>query len=160
MKLIGLQVTFVHIWYRLNWARKTSWGWWGEWDDTALHTQDSKFEPWRSEAEHTTFRSWRLPTILTSGWGRNMFVSFKPPWPGNELRTLAWKAAVLKLLPCVPFSPDWTCHAEQFTNRWLPTTRGHRHSPLNITCPVCHKQQSSNWTCPVAVCDISSILGI
>ena len=29
------------------------------------------------------------------GWGRNIFVSFKPPRPGTEPRTLAWKAAVL-----------------------------------------------------------------
>ena len=80
--------------YRLNWARRTSWGWW---DDTVLQTQDSKFEPWRSEAEHATSRSRRLPTILTftRGWGRNIFVSFKPPRPGTEPRTLAWKAAVL-----------------------------------------------------------------
>ena len=80
--------------YRLNCARKTSWGWW---DDTALQTQDPKFEPWRSEAEHNTSRSRRLPTILTftRGWGRNIFVPFKPPWPGTEPRTLAWKAAVL-----------------------------------------------------------------
>ena len=83
--------------YRLNWARKTSWGWWDDWDDTVLQTQDSKFEPWRSEAEHATSRSRRLPAILTftRGWGRNIFVSFKPPSPGTEPRTLAWKAAVL-----------------------------------------------------------------
>ena len=83
--------------YRLNWARRTSWGWWDDWDDTVLQTQDSKFEPWRSEAEHATSRSRRLPTILTfkCGWGRNNFVSFKPPRPGTEPRTLAWKAAVL-----------------------------------------------------------------
>ena len=83
--------------YRLNWARRTSWGWWDDWDDTVLQTQDSKFEPWRSEAEHATSRSRRLPTILTftRGWGRNIFVSFKPPIPGTEPRTLAWKAAVL-----------------------------------------------------------------
>ena len=83
--------------YRLNWARRTSWGWWDDWDDTILQTQDSKFEPWRSEAEHATSRSRRLPTILTftRGWGRNIFVSFKPPRPGTEPRTLAWKAAVL-----------------------------------------------------------------
>ena len=83
--------------YKLNWARRTSWGWWDEWDDTVLQTQDSKFEPWRSEAEHATSRSRRLPTILTftRGWGRNIFVSFKPPRPGTEPRTLAWKAAVL-----------------------------------------------------------------
>ena len=51
--------------YRLNWARRTSWEWWDDWDDTVLQTQDSKFEPWRSEAEHATSRSRRLPTILT-----------------------------------------------------------------------------------------------
>ena len=83
--------------YRLNWARRTSWGWWDDWDDTVLQTQDSKFEPWRSEAEHATSRSRRLPTILTftRGWGRNIFVSLKPPRPGTEPRTLAQKAAVL-----------------------------------------------------------------
>ena len=83
--------------YRLNWARRTSWGWWDDWYDTVLQTQDSKFEPWRSEAEHATSRSRRLPTTLTftRGWGRNIFVSFKPPRPGTEPRTLAWKAAVL-----------------------------------------------------------------
>ena len=66
-------------------------------DDTVLQTQDSKFEPWRSEAEHATSRSRRLPTILTftRAWGRNIFVSFKPPRPGTEPRTLAWKATVL-----------------------------------------------------------------
>ena len=83
--------------YRLNWARRTSWGWWDDWDDTVLQTQDSKFAPWRSEAEHATSRSRRLPTIITftRGWGRNNFVSFKSPRPGTEPRTLAWKAAVL-----------------------------------------------------------------
>ena len=83
--------------YRLNWARRTSWGWWDDWDDTALQTHDSKFEPWWSEAEHATSRSRRLPTILTftRGWGRNIFVSFKPPTPGTEPRTLARRAAVL-----------------------------------------------------------------
>ena len=28
--------------YRLNWARRTSAGWWDEWDDTALQKQDSE----------------------------------------------------------------------------------------------------------------------
>ena len=90
--------------YRLNWARRTSWGWWDDWDYTVLQTQDSKFEPWRSEAEHATSRSRRLPTILTytRGWGRNIFVSFKPPRPGTEPRSLAWKAAVLTTNPRSP----------------------------------------------------------
>ena len=83
--------------YRLNWAKRAYWGWWDDWDDTVLQTQDSQFQPWRSEVEHATSRSRMLPTILTftRGWGRNIFVSFKPPSPGTEPRTLAWKAAVL-----------------------------------------------------------------
>ena len=99
--------------YRLNWARRTSWGWWDDWDDTVLQTQDSKFEPWRSEAEHATSRSRRLPTILTftRGWGRNIFVSFKPPRPGTEPRTLAWKAAVLTTtLGPPPVTPKYQIH--------------------------------------------------
>ena len=83
--------------YRLNWARRTSWGLWDDWDDTVLQTQDSKFKPWRSEAEHATSRSRRLPAILTftRRWGKTFFVSFKPPRLGTEPRTLACKAAVL-----------------------------------------------------------------
>ena len=105
--------------YRLNWARRTSWGWWDDWDDTVLQTQDSKFEPWRSEAEHATSRSRRLPTILTftRGWGRNNFVSFKPPRPGTEPRTLAWKAAVLTTTLGPP-----------------PSMLGQRHSSLLVQC--------------------------
>ena len=72
--------------YRLNWARRTSWGWWDDWDDTVLQTQDSKFEPWRSEAEVATSRSRRLPTILTftRGWGRNIFCFFQTAESGNR----------------------------------------------------------------------------
>ena len=112
--------------YRLNWARRTSWGWWDDWDDTVLQTQDSKFEPWRSEAEHATSRSRRLPTILTftRGWGRNIFVSFKPPRPGTEPRTLAWKAAVLTTtLGPPPWSESKTSRAPLAAVRFL-TLRG------------------------------------
>ena len=45
----------------------------------------SNFEPWRSEAEHATSRSRRLPTILTftRGWGRNIFCFFQTAETGN-----------------------------------------------------------------------------
>ena len=72
---------------------------------------DTEFEPWRSEAEHATARSRGLPTILsfTHGWGRNIFVSFKPPRTGTEPRTLAWKAAVLTTILGPPplWPPTW-----------------------------------------------------
>ena len=50
--------------YTLNWARRTSSGSTNEWDDNAFQTQNSKVEPWRSEAEHATSRSRRLLAIL------------------------------------------------------------------------------------------------
>ena len=31
--------------YRLNWARRTSWGWWDESDETVFQTKDSKSSP-------------------------------------------------------------------------------------------------------------------
>ena len=39
--------------------------WWDEWDETALWTQDAKFEPWWSEAEQATSRS---PQYLIFKW--------------------------------------------------------------------------------------------
>ena len=70
-----------------DWARRTSWEWWDDWDDTVLQTQDSKFEPWRSEIEHATSRSRRLPTILifTRGWGRNIFCLFQTAETRNRI---------------------------------------------------------------------------
>ena len=93
--------------YRLNWARRTSWGWWDEWDDTVLQTQDSKFEPWRSEAEHATSRSRRLPTILTftRGWGRNIFCSFQTAETGNRAPNSGVKGSGANHYPRAPARP-------------------------------------------------------
>ena len=90
--------------YRLNWARRTSWGWWDDWDDTVLQTQDSKFEPWRSEAEHATSRSRRLPTILTStrGWGRNIFCFFQTAETGNRTPNFGVKGSGANHYPRAP----------------------------------------------------------
>ena len=90
--------------YRLNWARRTSWGWWDDWDDTVLQTQDSKFEPWRSEAEHATSRSRRLPTILTftRGWGRNIFCFFQTAKTGNRTPNSGVKGSGANHYPRTP----------------------------------------------------------
>ena len=90
--------------YRLNWARRTSWGWWDDWDDTVLQTQDSKFEPWRSEAEHATSRSRRLPTILTftRGWGRNNFCFFQTAETGNRTPNSGVKGSGANHYPRAP----------------------------------------------------------
>ena len=62
--------------YRLNWARRNSWGWW---DETALQRQDSQFEPWLSDAELATSWLRRLSTILNLyEWAeKKHFVSLK-----------------------------------------------------------------------------------
>ena len=90
--------------YRLNWARRTSWGWWDDWDDTVLQTQDSKFEPWRSEAEHATSRSRRLPTILTftRGWRRNIFCFFQTAETGNRTPNSGVKGSGANHYPRAP----------------------------------------------------------
>ena len=90
--------------YRLNWARRTSWGWWDDWDDTVLQTQDSKFEPWRSEAEHATSRSRRLPTILTftRGWGRKHLCFFQTAETGNRTPNSGVKGSGANHYPRAP----------------------------------------------------------
>ena len=90
--------------YRLNWARRTSWGWWDDCDDTVLQTQDSKFEPWRSEAEHATSRSRRLPAILTftRGWGRNIFCFFETAETGNRTPNSGVKGSGANHYPRAP----------------------------------------------------------
>ena len=90
--------------YKLNWARRTSWGWWDDWDDTVLQTQDSKFGPWRSEAEHATSRSRRLPTILTftRGWGRNIFCFFQTAETGNRTPNSGVKGSGANHYPRAP----------------------------------------------------------
>ena len=90
--------------YRLNWARRSSWGWWDDWDDTVLQTQDSKFEPWRSEGEHATSRSRRLPTILTftRGWGRNIFCFFQTAETGNRTPNSGMKGSGANHYPRAP----------------------------------------------------------
>ena len=87
--------------YRLNWARRTSWRWWDDWDDTVFQTQDSKFEPWRSEA---TSRSRRLPTILTftRGWGRNIFCFFQTAETGNRTPNSGVKGSDANHYPRAP----------------------------------------------------------
>ena len=94
--------------YMLNWARRTAWGWWDVWDDTVLQTQDSKFEPWRSEAEHATSRSRRLPAILTftRGWGRNIFCFFQTAETGNRTPNSGVKGRGANHYPRAPARQD------------------------------------------------------
>ena len=90
--------------YRLNWARRTSWGWWDDWDDPVLQTQDSNFEPWRSEAEYATSRSRKLPTILTftRGWGRNIYRFFETAETGNRTPNSGVKGSGANHYPRAP----------------------------------------------------------
>ena len=69
-----------------------------------IETQDSKFQPWRSEAEHATSRSRRLPTILTftRGWGRNIFGFFQTAETGNRTPSSGVKGSGANHYPGAP----------------------------------------------------------
>ena len=60
--------------------------------------------PWRSEAEHATSRSRRLPTILsfTRGWGRNIFCFFKTADTGNRTPNSGVKGSGANHYPRAP----------------------------------------------------------
>ena len=118
--------------YRLNWARRTSCGWWDDWDDTVLQTQDSKFEPWRSEAEHATSRSRRLPTILTftRGWGRNIFCFFQTAETGNRTPTTGVKGSGANHYPRAPALHLGRRESIPFGTKHMLS----KHSKLAISC--------------------------
>ena len=72
--------------YRLNWARRTSWGWWDDWDDTVLQTQEFEIRTlavWGrarylsvTEAPHNTdFHTWM---------GKKHFCFFQTAETGNR----------------------------------------------------------------------------
>ena len=76
----------------LNWAERISWGWWDDWNNTFLQTNYSKFDPWRSEAEHANSRSQRLLTVLNlyELAGKKRYFCFFETWMperGTNLRS-------------------------------------------------------------------------
>ena len=63
--------------YRPNWARRASWGWWDEWDDSVLQTQDAKFEHVDGEKTFYFFQTAvtgnRTPSSSVQGSGANHY---------------------------------------------------------------------------------------
>ena len=92
----------------LSWVMKTSWGWWDEWDDTALQTQGLKFATWRSESEHAISRSRSLPTILNLyEWtGKKHFVYLKLEGQSG-VRTCDLRLLKQAALTIAPGHPPW-----------------------------------------------------
>ena len=135
----------------LNWARRTSWGWWDDWDDR-LQTQDSKFKPWWSEAEHATSRSRRLPSILTftHGWGRNIFCFFQTAETRNRTPNCGVKGSGANHYPRAPA----LCSLEMQMMDWKLSRPQHEPIPKQaemlqgwyrgwrvfnpFTSPLCH----------------------
>ena len=89
--------------YRLSCARRTSWGWRDEWDDTALQIQDSKFEPWQSEVEHATSRWRRLSTILgLRVYGKFFFCFLETAETRNRAKNSSVEGSGVNHYPRVP----------------------------------------------------------
>ena len=66
--------------YRLNWTRRTSWGWWDEWDDTALQTQIRA----RARLLSATEAPHNIESLRVSG-GETFcfFETWRPEWGSN-----------------------------------------------------------------------------
>ena len=122
--------------YRLNWARRTSWGWWDDWDDTVLQTQDSKFDWGRArylsvtQAPHNTnFHTWM---------GKKHFCFFQTAETGNRTPNSGVKGSGANHYPRAPALSNMA----RYINEPLQT-RG--TNPLLAYC----------WT---IVCDAGPIL--
>ena len=139
--------------YRLNWARRNSWGWWDEWDDTVLQTQDSKFEPWRSEAEHATSRSRRLPQYWLSHVDEEetFFVFFQTAETGNRTPDSGVKGSGANHYPRAPalqikssataYMDLWDhIHFIKFVSIWLFHQNDcvSKKAFRSLTCCSCH----------------------
>ena len=69
---------------RLNWAKRTSWGWWDERDDSSFQPQDSKLELWRSASENVTSGSRRHQQYWISTKRHFCFFkTWRPEWGLN-----------------------------------------------------------------------------
>ena len=95
--------------YRLNWARRTSWGWWDDWDDTVLQTQERNSSPGGLRPSTLPLGHGGSPQywLLDVDGEETFSVSFKPPRPGTEPRTLAWnitRSTVIDILQRVKAS--------------------------------------------------------
>ena len=77
--VIGLSFERIIQLHRNDMKTKRTACWGDGCDDSALQTQDTKFEPWRSKAEQSTSRSHRFPAIVNHyEWaGKKHFVSLK-----------------------------------------------------------------------------------
>ena len=106
--------------------------------------QDSKFEPWRSEAEHATSRSRRFPTILTftRGWGRNMFGFFQTAETGNRTPNAGVKGSDVNHHPRAPPPPHFFFHL--LWSIVVAYPRADRISRINVCLPLVHRLR--RWT--------------
>ena len=88
--------------YRLNWARRASWGWWDDWDDTVIQTQESEFEPWRSEAEHLSVTEAPGNTDFHTWMGKKHFCFFQTAETGNQTPNSGVKGSGASHYPRAP----------------------------------------------------------
>ena len=92
--------------YRLNWATRTSWGWWDAYAMTLPATHDSRFEPGglRPDTLHSVTRAispWRSRGLaLVTAW-----ILYRE---GHSAMVRAWRSAVADVAACRGVSnPAW-----------------------------------------------------
>ena len=130
--------------YRLNWARRTSWRWWDEWDNTVLQTQDSKFKPWRAEAENVTSRSRRLTTSEFCEWmGNEHFCFFQTAETGKWTPNSSVKSSGANHHPRAPAPQHKALHSHTNNVKMGCTTdKSFPGRSSNVLHAACHTHLS------------------
>ena len=134
---------------------------WVRWHCAPWQTQDSKFDPWRSEAENATSRSRRLRLILNlyESAGNNDFVSLKPECQSGE-RTRDPRLSKRAASTTAPRFPPDVLKCTHFTYWWfaslvlgfqrvkVPDSSPRRIDPINATDLCNHnKKQIPYFLC-------------
>ena len=111
--------------YRLNWARRTSGGWWDEWDHTSLQTQDSKF--------------WSRATIFCETQLRHSVKTrlCKTPPPHTSFCETQWRHSVKTRLCKTPspilYSVKLIVLARSVTTKEVKVIEFHRIESLQVS---------------------------
>ena len=129
--------------YRLNCARRTSWGWWDDWDDTVLQTQDSTRHLSVTEDPHNTdFHTWM---------GKKHFCFFQTAETGNRTPNSGVKGSGANHYPRAPALPSVKSvgRIDAYENDYITKTL----ATLQIYCSKIHEFMIKiNWSCKISSC--------
>ena len=121
--------------YRLNWARRTSWGWWDDWDDTVLQTQDSKFLAVWGRARYLSVTEAPHNTNFHTWMGKKQFCFFQTAESGNRTPDSGVKGSGANHYPRAPALQPYA------TSPWTKAEKKY----IKSRCDKSNVKSSSSW---------------